>query len=231
MAMGLLLVFGVIVLIVGTPLYCIYRLIRKYWKDRSYKNYWEAFNERQRKKEQMTKEVVCPYCGSILLADWDYLKNTCCNCNFEFDVNAAKLMVRARNYLKEQRYADSLDCYNKILAVHPDSRLVTDEMRRIDTVKENHVFIRATVFNVFSKYETIEFRKDCMTYLKNNGKCVVYKYADMDGLKDNRNTFFFSYKDSIIPESFTTSIKPSLITSFIEHAKQGLYPPLEWKPN
>ena len=231
MVTGMLVILGFAVLIIGTPLYCIYRIIRKYWKDRSYKKYWKEFDERKKAKDLATKEVICPYCGSLLLANWYYSKNVCCNCNSEFDVYAAMLIKRARNFLKKQKYEDSRDCYNKILAVHPDSQLMLDEIRKIDTAKEDHVFIRATVFNVFSKYETIEFKMDYMIYLKNNGKCEVYKYDKMDDIKDDKNTFFFSYGGNIVSEGFTTSIKGSLITSFIECAKRGLYPPLECKPN
>ena len=42
--------------------------------------------------------------------------------------------------------------------------------------------------------------------------------------------FLFRYKDNLCKEFFTTSVQPSIITSFIEHAKQGLYPPLDWRP-
>lgn len=230
MFFDMLVVLLWIIFIIGFILYWPYRLIRKYWKDRSYKKYWKEYDERQRKKEQLTKEAVCPHCGSVVLVDWGSKENICCYCNTEFDVYAARLIIRARKLLKQQQYADALDCYYKVLEYYPKNPLILSEISNVKTGKEDHVFIRTTVFHAFSKYETLEFRKHDMTYLKNNGERKIYQYCDMNSLEDNKDAFLFRYKDNIKMEWFATSVKPSIITGFIEQAKQGMYPPLGWKP-
>ncbi len=227
--LGLFMVISLPIFIIGLVLNIIYVHIRDYRRSQSRKKYVKKIEDDRVKRLLTNRLAICPHCGQRLLTDY-HDRNTCCYCDSEFSVETAKEFVRAEHWLNLQKYELALVYYRRILAACPGNRLALEKIEETNTAKQYHVYIRTTVFNVFSKYETLEFRKKGMTYRKNKGRPVFYAYKDMDELEDARGGFLFRYKEKLCKEFFMVSVQPSIITSFIEHAKQGLYPPLDWRP-
>lgn len=228
--LGLILGVGFFIVIVVSILECIIKFCHKRWLKRKDEKKRKWLDKAQRRREQMEREAVCPFCGSPVQVDNGYVHNVCCYCNLEFDVKAAKLLVRAQRFLKQQDYLDSYYTYRQVLSIYPDSQFIIDEISRIDLAKEDHVFIYAKNIHLFSKDEVLEFRRNAMTYVKASGYRKIYYYDDMDELTEgSRGVFGFSYKESMFKTMFMTNVEESILVSFIEHAKQGLYPPYDWK--
>ena len=227
--LGLFMLIGIPIFIIGLIIHIIYEQVRDYRRSQSRKKFLKKMEEDRVKNLQAARLAICPHCGQRLLTDY-HAHNTCCYCGSEFSVETAKNFVRAEHWLNLQKYELALEYYRRILVAIPGNRLALEKIEETNTAKRYHVYIRTTVFHVFSKHETLEFRKKGMTYRKNKGRPQFYAYEDMDELEDSRGSFLFRYKENLCKEFFLTSVQPSIITSFIEHAKQGLYPPLDWKP-
>lgn len=227
--LGLFMIIGIPIFIIGLVINIIYEQVRDYRRSQSRKKYLKKMEEERVKRLQAERLAICPNCGQRLLTDY-HAHNTCCYCGLEFSVETGKNFIRAEHWLNLQKYELAQEYYRRVLAVCPGNRLALKKIEETNIAKRYHVYIRTTVFNVFSKNETMEFRKKGMTYRKNKGRPKFYAYEDMDELEVSWGGFLFRYKDNLCKEFFTTSVKPSIITSFIEHAKQGLYPPLDWRP-
>ena len=194
---------------------------------------WDAANENVEyfAKDELEKTIlvkaVCPCCGKQIklgIADTTFL---CEECNTAIDAEQATNLFIAQYLGKENNYNHSAFYYNRVLRVYPDSRLAANGLSQVEQNKKEHVFIAAKRANFSGKSDILEFSKNHMTYIKQNGEMKVYYYDKMSKVaKSFFGTFEFKYEGEESTQIFGTNVDAKIIVEFVLNAQKGIYPPL-----
>ncbi|MBR1373270.1 hypothetical protein IJ556_02325 [bacterium] len=165
--------------------------------------------------------VTCPNCGTDLKVKKDLTVAVCKYCNHDINVTLGLEICWASGYLRTANYKEAMKAYLRAYKIDPNNKLIKWGIDYINE-KYNYTFIRVNVPHMFTKDESLEFRFNCMAYIKNSGKEEIYNYSDMQNIDHDSNSFWFDYPGYVRRHSFTTEA-PEYVYHFLMNAKQGVY--------
>lgn len=192
---------------------------------------WHAENKNDEyfAKEELEKTIlikaVCPCCGKLIMLGLADTTLLCEECNTTIDEEQAINLFIAQYLGKENNYNHSALYYNRVLGVYPDNRLASSGLLQVEQNKKEHVFISASQANFFGKNDILEFRKNYMTYIKQNGEKKVYYYDKMSKVaKSSFGNWHFKYEGEESTQIFSTNVDANSLVEFVLNAQKGIYP-------
>ncbi len=180
--------------------------------------------------------AVCPYCGSAFIVE-KAINNYNVTMNGNISVggatinvqglNSANLIARAKDFEAQEDFDNAEIYFNRVLDMDITNSEAKTGLQRVIEKRENHVYIRLELVNIFSANDLAEIKRNRITITKTkSGKTEEYYFNKMTELHASMTCIQFKYpgKWTDVVIGCGSNAEAHAAVDFIENALRGVFP-------